>query len=72
MTPINQIIRSNFFLCPYIPRIQYTYPLLASLGKFNEGGARLTRYSERIELNVFNQLSSVQLMGLLGPKDILR
>ena len=36
----------------------------------NEGGARLSRYSGRIDLNVFNQLISPQLMGLIVPKDI--
>ena len=50
--------------------IRTTYPLLASLVNFNEGGAWLPQYLERLELNVFNQLLSLQLMGLLGPKSI--
>ena len=44
---------------------------LATLGvlrKYNEGGARLTRDFGRIEFNMFNQLLSTQLMGLIGPE----
>ena len=32
--------------------------------------ARLPRNSERLQLNLFDQLLSPQIMGLLGPKDI--
>ena len=59
-------------MCPYIPQIQSTLPILASLGKCNKGGARLPRDSERIELNVFNQLLSIEIIDLIGPKAILR
>ena len=40
------------------------------LRKYNEGGAWLPRDSERLKLNVFNQLLSIQLMELIGTKDI--
>ena len=46
--------------------------LLASLVNFNEVGAQLPRDSERLELNVFNQLLSIYLIELLGPKAILQ
>ena len=58
-----------FNLCQITPT-QTTYPLLASLGNFNKGGTWLTRDSERLELNTFNRLLSLQLMELLGPKAI--
>ena len=46
---------------------------LATLGllrQSNKGGACLTRDAEVLELNVFNQLLSLHIMGLLGPKAI--
>ena len=43
-----------------------------SLGNLNEGGARFPRDSEHLELNVFNQLLSLQIKELLGTKDSLR
>ena len=64
--------RSIFFLCTYIPQIQSTEPPLASLDNTNKCGAQLLRDLEHLELNVFNQLLSLQLMGFLGPKAILR
>ena len=70
--PYQLTSRSIFFLCPYIPQIQYTQTLLASFDNLNKGVARLPRDSECLELNVFNQLLSLQLMELLGPKYILR
>ena len=36
----------------------------------NEGGAQLLQESERLVFNVFNQIFSPHLMGLLGPKAI--
>ena len=46
---------------------------LATLGllrKSNEDGAWLMRDFGRLEFNLFNQLLSPQLVGLIGPKDI--
>ena len=70
--PYQLTSRSIFFLFPYIPRIQSTYTLLSSLGNFNEGGTQFPQESERLELNLYNQILSLQLMGLLGIKYILR
>ena len=44
--------------------------LLASLGNLNEGGARLPQESEHHEFIVFTRDLSLQIMGLLGTKDI--
>ena len=44
-------------------------PLLASLGNWKEGGARLPRDLERLEERVY-LIPSLQLMGLLGPTAI--
>ena len=54
-------ITSNVFTL--YPNLLYTIGLLS---KSNEGSARLPRDSERLQLNVFNQLLSSQPMGLLG------
>ena len=62
-----QIIVFNLF---QIAPTQTTYPPLASLGNFNGGGARFPQDSERPELNMFNLLLILQLMGLLGTKAI--
>ena len=46
---------------------------LAALGilwQSNDGGDRLPRDFRRLQLNMFNQLLSPQLTGLLGPRDI--
>ena len=67
---INPGFQSVLFNLCYITLTQTIYPLLASLGNFNEVGAQLPRDSERIELNVFNQLLSLQLIGLIGSKAI--
>ena len=44
---------------------------MTELGNWIEGGARLPQESELLELNMFNQLLSLQLMKLLEPKAIL-
>ena len=65
------VFQSGILKLCQITRTQTTYPLLASLDNFKEGGARLLRDSECIDLNVFNRLLSIQIMGLIGTKAIL-
>ena len=62
--------RFLFNLCQIKPN-QTTYLLLASLVNFNKGGAWLPQDSESLDLNAFNRLLSLLIMGLLGPKYIL-
>ena len=47
------------------PNILYTLGLPK---KYNQDGARFLQESERLQLNMFNQILSPQLMRLLGPR----
>ena len=63
----------QYFGLIYVSLYQKKLIHLATLGllrQSNEGGARLPQDFGRLQLNVFNQPLSPQLMGLLGPKYI--
>ena len=56
----------HFRFCHFTPKLS----TLGLISKSNEGGSRLLRDSERLDLSVFNQLLSPQILGLLGTKAI--
>ena len=55
---------------PWTIVMVHLYKAQILLSKSNKEGARLPQDSERLVFNVFNQILSPQLMGLLGPKSI--
>ena len=65
--PVFQIFLFN--LCQITPN-QTTYLLLASIGNFDKGGAWLPRYLDRLEVNMFNGLLSLHILGLKVTKPI--